>query len=161
MYNTEMIKKTKRVYADTSVVYGALTQRFAKETKPFWDAVHGGEIVVIASDILEAELKRSPQNVREFYRQLPASQVEQVVSTDESNALAERYIAENVVGKSSLDDCRHIALATLAHVDVLVSWNFKHIVNIDRIRGYNSVNEKLWYPRIEIRTPYEVIHDEI
>ena len=158
MYNTQM-KRTERVYADTSVFYGALTPKFERETKPFWDAVHRNEIVVIVSDVLEAELRRAPENVREFFRQLPGSQIEHVVSTGESDALAERYIAENVVGKSSLDDCKHIAMATLTHANVLVSWNFKHIVNINRIRGYNSVNEKLGYSRIEIRTPYEVIHD--
>jgi hypothetical protein len=73
--------------------------------------------------------------------------------------LAKRYIAEGVVGESSLDDCRHIALATLANADVLVSWNFKHIVNVDRIRGYNGINMKMGYSQIDIRTPYEVTHD--
>ena len=156
-----MIGRIERIYIDTSVVYGALSQRFERETKPFWDAFFNGKIRVILSDVLEGEIGRSPQNVRDFYRTIPESQVERVVSTDESTKLATQYIAENVVGQSSLDDCRHIALATLAHASVLVSWNFKHIVNINRIRGYNGVNEKLGYPRIEIRTPYEVIHDEI
>ena len=155
-----MTGRIERVYVDTSVVYGALSQRFERETKPFWDAVFNGKICVILSDVLEGEIQRSPQNVRDFYRTIPESQIERSFSTDESNKLAERYITEGVVGKSSLDDCRHIALATLAHASVLVSWNFKHVVNINRIRGYNSVNEKLGYSRIEIRTPYEVIHDE-
>ena len=61
---------------------------------------------------------------------------------------------------TNLDDCKHIALATTAKADVLVSWNFRHIVNVIRIRGYNSVNMKLGYVQIDMRTPYEVIHDE-
>ncbi|MCL2005447.1 MAG: hypothetical protein FWG73_04705 [Planctomycetaceae bacterium] len=101
----------------------------------------------------------APQYIRDFFAALPASQIERVVSTDESDTLAERYIAEGVVGASSLDDCKHIAIATIHRADVLVSWNFKHIVNINRIRGYNSVNMRLGYPIIEIRTPEEVIHD--
>lgn len=54
--------------------------------------------------------------------------------------LADKYISEKVVGLTSLEDCRHIALATINRVDVLASWNFKHIVNLERIKGYNSVN---------------------
>ena len=155
-----MTKRNSRIYVDTSVVNGAFAQRFSRDTTPFWNAVRRGEIVIIASDVLEQELKNAPQHVRDFFGGLPESQIERIVSTDESDDLAERYIAENIVGKSSLDDCRHIAMATLAHADVLVSWNFKHIINDSRIRGYNSVNMKMGYTQINIRTPYEVINDE-
>ena len=155
-----MINKIiKRVYVDSSVVGGAFTQRFARDTKPFWNAVQNGEIVIIVSDILIAEIEPAPQIIRDFFDLLPEPQIERVVSTEESNHLAAQYIVENVVGSSSLDDCKHIALATLAHADVLVSWNFKHIVNVTRILGYNSVNMKLGYSQINIRTPYEVIND--
>ena len=158
-----MTKKVKRIYVDTSVVGAVIDEESRQQqTKPFWDAVHRGEIVIIVSDVLDDELTGAPQQVRDFFDGLPESQIERVVSTQESRDLADKYISENVVGKSSLTDCRHIALATIANADVLVSWNFKHIVNVDRIRGYNSVNEKLSYQRIEIRTPYpyEVLHDE-
>ena len=74
------------------------------------------------------------------------------------------YTDTSVVGgwleKEFRDDSRHIAYATLHKVDVLVSWNFKHIVNLDRIQGYNSVNLKLGYPMIDIRSPKELIHYE-
>ena len=163
MYNDEMHKKIKRVYVETSVVGAVADEQVRRQqTKPFWDAVHRGEIIIIVSDILEDELKGAPKIVRDFFDLLPESQIERVVSTDESDILAERYIAENVVGKSSLADCKHVALATITHADVLVSWNCKHVVNIERGKGYDSVNEKLGYPRIAIRTPYpyEVIHDE-
>jgi len=155
-----MTKKILRIYVDSSAVGGAFNPRTANDTKPFWDAVQNGEIVVIMSDVLNSEAENAPQCVRDFLDSLPTSQVERVVSTEESNALADQYIAEKVVGPTSLDDCRHIALATLANADVLVSWNFKHIVNVKRIRGYNSVNMKLGYAQIDIRTPYEVTHEE-
>ena len=70
--------------------------------------------------------------------------------------MADRYILENVVGKTSRADCQHIAMATIVKADVLVSWNFKHIVNLERIRGYNGVNLMLGYNQIEIRTPKEI-----
>jgi len=70
------------------------------------------------------------------------------------------YIYENVVGKTSRDDCFHIALATIHKADVLVSWNFKHIVNVIIIRGYNAVNMKSGYSTIDIRSPKELIDYE-
>lgn len=78
--------------------------------------------------------------------------------SEEAVKLADTYIIEKVVGKTSLEDCRHIAMATIHKVDVLASWNFKHIVNLDRIKGYNSVNMKLGYALIEIRSPKDLIN---
>ena len=77
--------------------------------------------------------------------------------TEEAIKLADRYVFEKVVGKASIDDCLHIAIATLNKVDVLASWNFRHIVNLDRIKGYNGVNLKCGYSVIEIRSPKELL----
>ena len=155
-----MDKKTKRMYVDSSVVYGAPAREFSQDSKQFWSAVRSGEIVIIVSDVLDKELKRAPAHVSAGFNAQPESQIERVISTDESETLAERYIAEGVVDRANLDDCRHIALATLAGVDALVSWNFKHMVY--RRAGYNDVNEKLGYPRIKIQTPNqsEATNDE-
>jgi hypothetical protein len=79
---------------------------------------------------------------------------------EEAVDLAQAYINEKVVGKISLNDCLHIAIATIQKADYLVSWNFRHIVNIERIRGYNSVNIKLGYTAIDIRSPREFIRYE-
>jgi hypothetical protein len=75
-------------------------------------------------------------------------------------ALAKQYVDEKVVGETSLDDRIHIATATISKVDILVSWNFKHIVNVYRIRGYNSVNLRLGYSTLEIRSPKEIVGNE-
>jgi hypothetical protein len=75
--------------------------------------------------------------------------------TDEAIDLATDYINEKVVGKTSFADCLHIAIATISRADFLISWNFKHIVNIERIRGYNSINIKKGYKQLEIRSPRE------
>ncbi len=152
------IGNIKRVYVDGCAI-GGLFNQYAEQTRPFWKAVQNRKISIIVSDVLKNEVERDPQCVRDFFVSLPESQIERVVSTDESDTLAERYIAENVVGPTCLDDCKHIALATLAHASVLVSWNFKHLVNKTRIDGYNGVNLKLGYVQVDIRTPIEVIHD--
>lgn len=83
--------------------------------------------------------------------------MERVPITDEAIKLAKQYVHENVVGKTSFDDCLHIAVATIQKADILVSWNFKHIVNVYRIRGYNSVNLRAGYQTLEIRSPNEII----
>ena len=80
--------------------------------------------------------------------------------TEEATHLADQYIHAKVVGNSSRADCQHIAMATIAHADVLLSWNFKHIVNLNKIRGYNGINYQLGYNMIEIRTPKEIINYE-
>lgn len=77
--------------------------------------------------------------------------------TPNATDLADKYIKAKVVGKTSRADCQHIALTTLNHADVLISWNFKHIVNLDRIRGYNGINLQNGFPLKEIRTAKEIM----
>ena len=151
----------KRIYIDSSVVYGAPAKEFAQDSKRFWEAFRNGEFIIIASDVLNEEIERSPQYIRDRFYLLPESQIEQVASTAESNRLAAQYVAEDVVDESNIDDCRHIAVATFAKADAVVSWNFKHMIY--RRAGYNDVNEKLGYPGVAIQTPskfMEVSHDE-
>ena len=154
-----MIKQIRRIYVDMSVFYGAPKKEFSQDSKVFWEAVRNGEFIIIVSDILDEELRRAPAYVQRLFDLLPESIIEQVVTTDESDKLAVEYLAKNVVGEASLADCKHIALATIAGADALVSWNFKHIVN--RSDGYNNVNTTLGYPKIKIQTPNqkEVPHD--
>ena len=141
----------KRVYIDSSVVYGAPAKEFAQDSKRFWETFRNGEFTLIVSDVLDEEIERAPKHVRDSFLLLPESQIERVVSTAESNRLAAQYIAENVVDESNIDDCRHIAVATFTKADAVVSWNFKHMIY--RRAGYNDVNEQLGHPRIAIQTP--------
>ncbi|MBC7493473.1 MAG: PIN domain protein, partial [Flavobacterium sp.] len=99
-------------------------------------------------------------NVKLHFNSLPKEHMEYLKVDEEALRLAKQYVDENVVGKTSFDDCVHIALATIHKIDILVSWNFKHIVNVYRIRGYNSVNLKNGYIQLEIRSPKEIIDYE-
>ncbi|MDR0581433.1 MAG: hypothetical protein LBG31_00550 [Prevotellaceae bacterium] len=148
----------QRVYIDTSVVGGYFDEEFAKDTVPFFESLQNGERIVIVSNLLNDELLLAPVHVRVLLQTIPSEYVEQVKRSPESELLADRYIAANVVGKTSLDDCRHIALATIYKADVLVSWNFKHIVNLARIKGYNGINRQHGYNVIEIKTPKEIMN---
>lgn len=102
-------------------------------------------------------MQGAPENVVTFFKSIPKKQIDYVDQTEDSIQLGEEYLKEGVVRKTSRTDCRHIALATLVNADILVSWNFKHIVNITRIRGYNSVNVKNGHRILEIRTPREIL----
>jgi predicted nucleic acid-binding protein len=147
----------QRFYFDTSVFGGVYDIEFDIISQQLFEKVKSGEITCVYSDLTVGELENAPQRVRNFLASLPQENLEFVVISDESLALARQYITEKVVGETSFDDCVHIALATIHKVDVLVSWNFKHIVNIYRIRGYNSINIRQGYATLEIRSPKDII----
>jgi predicted nucleic acid-binding protein len=149
-----------RIYLDTSVFGGYFDTEFELWTKVLFDRIIEGEYKIIYSKLVDIELSRAPEKVRNLAKSLPLSQLELIEIDDDAFELADQYLKENVVGKTSRSDCVHIALATLHNADILVSWNFKHIVNINRIRGYNSVNYKLGYKILEIRTPREILEYE-
>lgn len=133
---------------------------FEDSTRDLFKEIHDKKIVILYSEMTESELEDAPEKVKKLIRELPKKIVEYVEITEDTLYLADKYIQENVVGKMSRDDCIHIALATINRADVLISWNFKHIVNLKRIRGYNAVNLKYGYPTIEIRSPKEMIDYE-
>jgi len=114
-------------------------------------------MIAVVSDLTEAEVDRAPPIVRAVLDGIPAAHREGVRITRETRELAERYMAAGVVGWSMWADARHVAAATIHEVDVLASWNFKHIVNARRIYGYNTVNLSESRPLPNIQTPAEVI----
>jgi predicted nucleic acid-binding protein len=148
-----------KIYIDTSVIGGYFDQEFENETKELFDKFINQEYDLVISDLTRSELIGAPENVKTLFQTLGLSP-ELVSITAEAIALANEYMKEKVVGETSKDDCLHIALATTNKVDILVSWNFKHIVNIKRIRGYNAINIMNGYPIIEIRSPKEIIDYE-
>lgn len=150
----------QRIYIDTSVVGGYFDEEFKEVTIAFFKRLENKEVIFVVSDLLELELTQAPVYVRELLYKFSNDSFERITLNEDAIKLADKYIEEKVVGKTSLEDCRHIALATINRVDVLASWNFKHIVNLDRIKGYNSVNLRLGYAMIEIRSPKDLIHYE-
>ena len=133
----------QRIYIDTSVVGAYFDEEFEIATRRFFNRLENNEIIFVISDLLDLELINAPQRVNELLHNYSSDKFERIELTAEAIKLADSYIEEKVVGKTSIEDCRHIAMATINKVDVLASWNFKHIVNLDRIKGYNSVNLRL------------------
>ena len=112
---------TQRFYFDTSVFGGMYDVEFEKETTLLFEKVTLGQIVCVYSNLTESELSNAPEQVKGFFQNLKVEHREVVSVTPEGLQLAQTYIAENVVGHTSIDDCIHIATATLNKVDVLVS----------------------------------------
>jgi predicted nucleic acid-binding protein len=148
----------QRIYIDTSVVGGYFDEEFKEATIKLFERLDNNEIIFVVSDLLDLELINAPQQVKEHLLKYSADKFQRVELTEEAVKLADAYIDEKVVGKTSLEDCRHIAMATIHKVDVLASWNFKHIVNLDRIKGYNSMNLRFGYSMIEIRSPKDLVN---
>ena len=145
----------QRIYIDTSVFGGYFDEEFSEHTIPLFDRLKNNEFTLLFSSVTQDELENAPNKVKELVKSIKSDSTEFLDTTDEAVDLATEYITEKVVGHTSYADCLHIALATINRADFLVSWNFKHIVNVQRIRGYNSINIKNGYRQIEIRSPRE------
>ena len=149
-----------RVYVDTSVFGGVHDKEFAEVSKRFFELVGRGRLAVLVSPLTTDELEDAPEDVARVLTELPAEQVESVTLNREVRDLAAGYVAAGVLGEASLDDATHVAAATVAGADLIVSWNFRHIVNYKRICGFNSVNMRNGYRSMLILSPREVIDDD-
>ncbi len=149
-----------RIYADTSVVGGCEDEEFAEHSIRLMKSFVRGERVLVLSSLTIQELAMAPGDVRRRLASVPGAHIETLHLDADARALADAYVSAGVLTAKMRADAQHIAIATVARIDVLVSWNFKHIVNLERIHGYNSVNLRCGYPMIEIRTPREVMSDE-
>jgi predicted nucleic acid-binding protein len=150
----------QRFYLDTSVFGGVFVSEFEEVTILLFERIKLGKVICPYSALIEAELLEAPERVKKFFIELPKENMEKVQINDDILRLAMKYIDEKVVGQTSFDDCIHIATATFYKADILVSWNFKYVVYVYRIRGYNSVNLRMHYQSLEIRSPKEIIDYE-
>jgi predicted nucleic acid-binding protein len=149
-----------RIYIDTSVIGGCFDKEFAEwSNKLFKEFIEGKKIAII-SDVTTSELDEAPDKIKYRIYDIPSGNIQIIDINEEIKELASRYIESNAISSKYLDDATHIAVATINKVDILVSWNFKHIVNFRRINLYNSVNLKYGYSEINIRTPREVLEDD-
>ncbi len=149
-----------KIYIDTSILGGYFDKEFKKHSIRLIEEIREGKKIAVLSDLTLKELSVAPDNVQKLIAKIPDKYIEFVFVDDEALVLADLYIKEGIVSKRFYADALHIAIATLNRVDVVVSWNFKHIVNLNRIRLYNSVNLKSGYQIIEIRSPMEVVNEK-
>ena len=148
---------TLRIYLDTSVIGGCFDPEFQEWSETLMDDFRRGRYIAVISEVTAKEIEPAPDFVRELYNELLSFSTE-VISVDENAlSLVQHYMARSVLNQRFINDMLHIALATIAEVDVLVSWNFKHIVRLDKIRLFNTVNLEQGYKLLNIYSPREVI----
>lgn len=149
-----------RLYLDTSVYGGYFDEEFKEDTRKLFEEISARQHIVIVSEVLFREIAKAPANVRELVYNLPNDKIESNKISKEVQVLQQAYIDYGVISSDHASDAEHIATASVAQADILVSWNFKHIVHFERIRGYHIVNLVYGYPMIPIHSPTEVIQHE-
>lgn len=148
-----------RVYADTSVYGGAFDEEYAGPSRDFFDDVRSGRFTLVLSTAVRDELDGAPATVRSLFEEMRV--IGEIVDvSDEAVLLQEAYLAAGIVGPKWETDALHVALATTAQVRVVVSWNFRHIVNFQKIPLYNGVNLSRGWGTVAIHTPQEVTAHE-
>lgn len=149
--------KALRIYVDTSVVGGCLDEEFSGPSRALLGMAEHGEAILLLSTLLLAEIEQAPEEVRSLADALLRARSEMVTPSEESRYLRDCYLHANVVGATHAEDAHHVAMATVVRADMIVSWNFRHIVHYDKIRGFNAVNMREGYGPIAIYSPLEVV----
>ena len=153
-------RRKLRIYADTSVFGGCHDEEFREDSVRFIEHVSRGRIVLLVSEIVLRELENAPRDVLRIIERLDPGHVERFPLTREIQELRDAYLREGILSRKWADDAMHVAAATVARADAIVSWNFKHIVRLDKMKEYQRVNLHLGYGILTIITPKEVLpHD--
>jgi hypothetical protein len=148
-----------RVYADTSVYGGAFDEEFEWGSRAFFDMVRRGRIGLVTSALVDREIRGAPRQVAElFHEMLPHA--ETVGIEEPALRLHQDYLSARIVSPDFSEDAMHVALAIVSGCSAIVSWNFRHIVNLRKIPLYNAIGAVRGYRPIEIRTPLEVLSHE-
>ena len=153
-----------KLYLDTSVL-AALCDPGPEDrlaaTRRILDGLTAGSWDAYISALVLEEVSRAHDSVRrKIAMALDKSPVTVLDESEESVALAQAYIEAGAIPSDYEDDARHIAIATLNDINVIVSWNFRHMVNIERKRRINSVNLREGCPLIDIVSPWEISDEE-
>ncbi len=151
--------RVNRVYADTSVFGGVFDEEFDEASKRFFDLVKNGRYKLITSALVRQEIQAGPQKVNKLFEDyLINAEIAEI--TDVIIKLQQSYLQTGIVSEKYATDAMHVALATGSKAEFIVSWNFKHIVNFQKIPLYNAVNTLNGFGKIAIYSPLEVIENE-
>jgi predicted nucleic acid-binding protein len=152
--------KVPTLYLDTSVIGGYFDAEWMADTRELWAQARAGKWRLLTSIVAERELENAPENVRQLFRDTFQSGSELLMATEEAEDLAEEYLRAAVVSPKYADDALHVAICSTHRIPHLVSWNFRHLVNIRREAGFNAVNLLQGYAPLSIVSPKELIYGD-
>lgn len=139
------------------MIGGYFDDEWKEPTRELWRQMEAGQFRFLTSEMTIAELSAAPQRVRElFARTFPLEAILGV--TAEMEKLAAAYISHQILPPKYTDDARQVAACTVVQIEYLVSWNFRHLVNVEREKGFNAVNLLQGYRGIRIVNPLELIY---
>ena len=144
------------LYLDTSVIGGSFDDEWKVATQELWRQMEAGRSQFLTSAVTADELSTAPGRVRALFADtFPAEALPGI--TVESERLAAASMERHILPPRYTDDARHVAVCTVTQLEYLVSWNFKHLVNVEREKGFNAVNLLQGYRPIRIVNPLELI----
>ena len=146
-------------YADTSVFGGVFDEGFDEASKAFFQQVKEKRFQLVISPIVQKEIKLAPESVRQFFDEI-TEYADFIAISEEALLLRQAYLDAGIVTEKSTADALHVALATVAKCQLIVSWNFKHIVHFQKVPLYRAINTVKGYTEINIYSPPEVINYE-
>ena len=154
------LRRPLKLYLDTSIP-NFLFAEDAKDKQKITHELFGqkfqNQYEFYISGVVIREIENAPLNKQKVLLE-KIEGIEVLEFNEEAENLALAYLKAGALPKSSIEDARHVAIATVYNLDAIVSWNFKHLVNIRRIKLVNLVNEQMGYKHIEIISPQEVVH---
>lgn len=148
--------KIQRIYIDTSVIGGCFDPEFAEWSNGLVADFRNGIFQPLLSEVTAAEIADAPEDVQTVYAELMSLNAETLTVEESALELADEYQKRGILSPNFYGDGLHIGLATVAQADLLVSWNFRHIVHFDKIRLFNAVNIEFGYKPLQIFSPREV-----
>ena len=146
-----------KIYLDTSIFSAYFDDRAPDrraQTEEFWARLAAFDSAT--SELTREELEKTPDAARrtKLLKLLDSLTLHPV--TEEIETLAQNYLKAGVFTPIMLNDAVHVAAAVVTRQDILLSWNFKHMVNRTRRARVNEVNISLGLPSIEIIAPPEI-----
>lgn len=146
-----------KVYLDTSVISHLMQEDVPEkmaDTRKLWGMFKDGKYDVYLSTVTLEEIADCPEPKKSrMYDYLEQIDYTPIKITDDVSDIAQQIIDMGILTRKSYDDCQHIAAAVIYECDCIISWNFRHIVNIKTIRGVRAITNLKGYKPIEILNP--------
>lgn len=153
-----------KVYLDTSVISHLLQEDVPEkmsDTKQLWEMFKAGKYDVYLSAVTLREIGKCPEPKKarliDCLNEIPFTTLD---ITEDVTKVAKRIIEMGILTQKSFDDCQHIGVAIINECDCIISWNFKHIVNVKTIRGVRAITNLEGYKMIEIWNPSVLLESE-
>ncbi len=158
--------KKLRLYLDTSVISHLDAPEVPEkeaDTRRLWEDIKLGKYDVVMSELIYSEVDRCPQESKRLMMRSELAEIESTYAdqTDEADRLADLYVTVGGLPPKSADDAMHIAIATVAGCDVILSWNFRHIVNLRAMNAVDATNIKEGYKTLRILSPTMMLNEEV